>query len=68
MLANVSNNVGNELRKIGLTLINVNITDIEDDSGYIQALGKEAATHAINEAKKQSQRKTGMEQSERQML
>lgn len=51
-LANVSNNVGNELRKIGLTLINVNITDIEDDSGYIQALGKEAAAHAINEAKK----------------
>ena len=51
-LANVSSNVGNELRKIGLTLINVNITDIEDDSGYIEALGKEAAAHAINEAKK----------------
>lgn len=51
-LANVSNNVGNELRKIGLTLINVNITDIEDESGYIEALGKEAAAHAINEAKK----------------
>ncbi|MGE5354742.1 MAG: flotillin family protein [Deltaproteobacteria bacterium] len=51
-LANVSTNVGNELRKIGLTLINVNITDIEDESGYIEALGKEAAAHAINEAKK----------------
>jgi len=51
-LANVSSNVGNELRKIGLTLINVNITDIEDESGYIEALGKEAAAHAINEAKK----------------
>ncbi len=51
-LANVSSNVGNELRKIGLTLINVNITDIEDESGYIEALGKEAAAHAINEARK----------------
>ena len=51
-LANVSTNVGNELRKIGLTLINVNITDIEDESGYIEALGKEAAAHAINEARK----------------
>lgn len=51
-LANVSTNVGIELRKIGLTLINVNITDIEDESGYIEALGKEAAAHAINEAKK----------------
>lgn len=51
-LANVSTNVGNELRKIGLALINVNITDIEDESGYIEALGKEAAAHAINEAKK----------------
>jgi flotillin len=50
-LANVSSNVGSELRKIGLTLINVNITDIEDESGYIEALGKEAAAHAINEAK-----------------
>lgn len=50
-LTNVATNVGSELRKIGLTLINVNITDIEDESGYIEALGKEAAAHAINEAK-----------------
>ena len=50
-LSNVASNVGSELRKIGLTLINVNITDIEDESGYIEALGKEAAAHAINEAK-----------------
>jgi flotillin len=50
-LANVSSNVGSELRKIGLTLINVNVTDIQDESGYIEALGKEAAAKAINEAK-----------------
>lgn len=50
-LTNVASNVGSELKKIGLVLINVNITDIEDESGYIEALGKEAAAHAINEAK-----------------
>ena len=50
-LSNVASNVGSELNKIGLILINVNITDIEDESGYIEALGKEAAAHAINEAK-----------------
>ena len=50
-LANVYQNVGTELRKIGLELINVNITDIQDESGYIEALGKEAAAQAINEAK-----------------
>ena len=40
-----------ELKKIGLKLINVNVTDIKDESGYIEALGKEAAAKAINEAK-----------------
>ena len=51
-LANVSTNVEAELRKIGLKLINVNVTDIRDESGYIEALGKEAAAQAINDAKK----------------
>lgn len=51
-LANVSTNVDSELRKIGLKLINVNVTDLRDESGYIEALGKEAAAKAINEAKK----------------
>ena len=51
-LANVSTNVEAELRKIGLKLINVNVTDIRDESGYIEALGKEAAAKAINDAKK----------------
>lgn len=50
-LSNVSHNVEAELKKIGLKLINVNITDIKDESGYIAALGKEAAAKAINEAK-----------------
>ncbi len=47
----VSRNVETELKKIGLRLINVNVTDITDESGYILALGKEAAARAINDAK-----------------
>ena len=39
-------------KKIGLRLINVNVTDISDESGYITALGKKAAAKAINDAKK----------------
>ncbi len=50
-LTAVSNNVESELKKIGLRLINVNVTDITDESGYIAALGKEAAAKAINDAK-----------------
>lgn len=48
----VSRNVEGELKKIGLRLINVNVTDISDESGYIEALGKEAAAKAINDAKR----------------
>ena len=47
----VSSNVETELKKIGLRLINVNVTDINDESGYIDALGKEAAAKAINDAR-----------------
>ncbi len=50
-LDNISKNVDSELKKIGLKLINVNVTDIKDESGYIEALGKEAAAKAINDAK-----------------
>ncbi|MBO5269853.1 MAG: flotillin family protein [Clostridia bacterium] len=50
-LSAVSDNVETELKKIGLRLINVNVTDINDESGYIAALGREAAAKAINEAK-----------------
>lgn len=48
----VSNNVEIELKKIGLRLINVNVTDITDESGYLESLGKEAAAKAINDAKR----------------
>lgn len=51
MVANISNGVEVELRKVGLRLINVNIQDITDESGYIDALGREAAARAINDAK-----------------
>ena len=50
-VTSVYEHVGDELHKIGLDLINVNVTDIHDESGYIKALGKEAAAKAINEAK-----------------
>lgn len=49
-LDSISKNIDTELKKIGLKLINVNVTDIKDESGYIAALGKEAAAKAINEA------------------
>lgn len=51
LIANIANGVEVELRKVGLRLINVNIQDITDESGYIDALGREAAARAINEAK-----------------
>lgn len=57
-LEEVSRNVESELKKIGLRLINVNITDISDESGYIDALGKEAAAKAVNDAKISVSQKT----------
>ncbi len=47
----INTNVAEEINKIGLTLINVNIRDITDESGYIEAIGKRAAAEAINRAK-----------------
>lgn len=47
----INENVAKEINKIGLELINVNIRDITDESGYIQAIGKRAAAEAINRAK-----------------
>lgn len=49
-LGKVNEAVSGELEKIGLYLINVNIRDIEDESGYIVALGRRAAAEAINQA------------------
>jgi flotillin len=50
-LASIRKNVEPELNKIGLYLINVNITDITDESDYIESIGKKAASEAINKAK-----------------
>jgi flotillin len=47
----VRKNVEPELNKIGLYLINVNITDITDESDYIESIGKKAAAEAVNTAK-----------------
>ncbi len=50
-LANIQRNLEPELKKIGLVLINVNITDITDESGYIEAIGQKAASEAIQKAR-----------------
>ncbi|GHT12626.1 flotillin [Bacteroidia bacterium] len=49
-LAKAKGLIDTELRKIGLTLININITDIRDEAGYIVALGKKDQAKAINQA------------------
>lgn len=49
-LESIRKNVEPELNKIGLYLINVNITDITDGSNYIESIGKKAAAEAINRA------------------
>ncbi len=48
----ITSGVEVELKKIGLRLINVNVKDIKDESSYIESLGREAASRAVNEAKK----------------
>jgi flotillin len=50
-LKQINENVDKELNKIGLEVINVNIRDIQDESGYINAIGQKAAAEAINAAK-----------------
>jgi flotillin len=50
-LDHIQNSVEPELKKIGLVLINVNITDITDESGYIDAIGQKAASQAIQQAR-----------------
>jgi flotillin len=50
-LTSIRKNVEPELNKIGLYLINVNITDITDESDYIASIGKKAAAEAVNKAK-----------------
>jgi len=66
----VNEAVSSELEKVGLSLINVNIKDIEDESGYIKALGQKAAAEAINQAsidvsEQEKKGKTGVAERER---
>lgn len=50
-LESIKKNIEPELHKIGLTLLNVNITDITDESEYIDSIGKKASATAVNQAK-----------------
>ena len=50
-LMNIQTSLEPELRIIGLVLINVNVTDITDESGYIEAIGQKAASEAIQKAR-----------------
>jgi flotillin len=66
-LRKIEENVAEELNKIGLQLLNVNITDITDESGYIDAIGKRAAAEAINKARidvAEEERKGGIGEAE----
>ena len=47
----IQKNVGQEMRKVGLYLINVNIADITDESDYIESIGKKAAATAVEQAR-----------------
>jgi flotillin len=49
-LSSIQKQMEPELRKVGLVLINVNITDITDESGYIEAIGRKAAATAVQQA------------------
>jgi flotillin len=50
-LEHIQRSLEPELNKVGLQLINVNITDITDESGYIDAIGQKAASQAIQQAR-----------------
>ena len=49
-MAKVNDAVSTEMEKIGLAVINVNIKDLDDESGYIKAIGQKAAAEAVNQA------------------
>ena len=49
--ANIEHALEPELKKIGLKLINVNIKDLNDESGYIEAIGREAGARAVQKAR-----------------
>ena len=49
-MTKVNEAVSTEMEKIGLAVINVNIKDLDDESGYIKAIGQKAAAEAVNQA------------------
>lgn len=49
-LKKIDDSLEPELKKVGLYPINVNIQDIKDASGYIEATGRKAASQAVNQA------------------
>jgi flotillin len=70
-LENIQKSLEPELKKIGLVLINVNITDVTDESGYIEAIGRKAAATAIQQAKidvaeQEKKGQTGVAEAERE--
>lgn len=50
-LHNIQQSLEPELKKVGMVLLNVNITDINDESGYIEAIGRKAAAEAVQKAR-----------------
>ena len=50
-LHNIQTSLEPELKKVGLVLLNVNITDINDETGYIEAIGRKAAAEAVQKAR-----------------
>ncbi len=71
-LESIQKSLEPELKKIGLVLINVNITDITDESGYIEAIGRKAAAIAIQQAKidvaeQEKKGQIGVAEAEREM-
>jgi flotillin len=72
-LESVQKSLEPELKKIGLILINVNITDITDESGYIEAIGRKAAATAIQQAKidvaeQEKKGQTGVAEADRERV
>jgi len=70
-LESIQKSLEPELKKIGLVLINVNITDVTDESGYIEAIGRKAAATAIQQAKidvaeQEKKGQTGVAEAERE--
>lgn len=49
-LGKAKENIETELNKVGFTIVNINSADIRDKAGYVENLGKKAATKAQAQA------------------